>query len=212
MLYHAVNKDLSSFDQEICVNGKPIERVCEFKFLGLLINKNVNWKSHTDIIANKVSRNLGVLNEIKQPLPQHITKTLYCSMKQSNFNFTKLAWGHESHRIEKLQKKTVRVITACKYNAHTDTIFGSLNLLKIADIFKLLSLKFYYNHVHHELPHYFQEYDFSTNHDVHNYETRQEHHIPANITRTKMAQNCVRHNVGKVVNSTDQNIMQSICL
>ena len=96
------------------------------------------------------------------------------------------------------------------YNAHADPIFRSLNLLKIADIFKLHSLKFYYNYVHHELPHYFQEFDFSTNHDVHNYETRQGHHIPANITMTRMAQKCVRHNVNKVVNSTDQNIMQSI--
>ena len=82
MLFHAVNKDLSSFDQEICINGNPIERVGEFKFLGLLINENVNWKSHTDMIANKVSRNLGVLNKIKHFLPQHIMKTLYCSMIQ----------------------------------------------------------------------------------------------------------------------------------
>ena len=162
------------------------------------------------MIANKVSRNLGVLNKIKHLLPQHIMKTLYCSMIQSHFNYTILAWGHESHRIEQLQKTAVKVITACKYNAHTDPIFRSLNLLKIADIFKLHSLKFYYNHVHHELPHYFQAFDFSTNHDVHNYETRQGHHIPANITRTRMAQRCVRHNVSKVVNSTDQNIMQSI--
>ena len=66
MLFHAVNKDLSSFDQEICINGNPIERVCEFKFLGLLINENVNWKSHTDMIANKVSQ-LRCIEQNKAP-------------------------------------------------------------------------------------------------------------------------------------------------
>ena len=36
-------------------------------------------------------------------------------MIQSHFNYTILAWGDESRRIEKLQKKAVRVIAACKY-------------------------------------------------------------------------------------------------
>ena len=37
-------------------------------------------------------------------------------------------------KIVKLQKKAVRIITNSKYNAHTDPIFGKLNILKFDDL------------------------------------------------------------------------------
>ena len=52
--------------------------------------------------------------------------------------------GVESHRIEPLQKKAIRLITNSNYSAHTTSLFIELGLLKVQDMFKLKLLKFYY--------------------------------------------------------------------
>ena len=50
-------------------NFTLIERVTEYNFLGLTVNEYMNWNSHTQKIANKISRTLGVMNRLKQYLP-----------------------------------------------------------------------------------------------------------------------------------------------
>ena len=39
------------------------------------------------------------------------------------------------------QNKTVRVIRLCKYMAHSEPLFKNFNILKIDDLFKIVSLQ-----------------------------------------------------------------------
>ena len=48
-------------------------------------------------------------------------------------------------RLIKLQKKAVRHVAAAAHNAHTDTIFNSLNLLKFEDLYKFNLSTFMFN-------------------------------------------------------------------
>ena len=66
-----------------------------------------------------------------------------------------LSWGFKSDRIFKLQKSAARIITCSKYNAHTEPLLKTLNLLKIDDIMKTKALKLYYRNKQNELPKYF---------------------------------------------------------
>ncbi len=54
-----------------------------------------------------------------------------------HINYGILAWGHDSDRILKFQKRSVRIISLSKYNAHTEPILKQLQLLKIIDIYIL---------------------------------------------------------------------------
>ena len=77
--------------------------------------------------------------------PEEILVTLYNSLIASHLNDGILAWGIAETRLEKLQKKAIRLITNSKYIAHTNPLLKRLQLLKIVDIFKLRVLKFYCN-------------------------------------------------------------------
>ena len=77
------------------------------------------------------------------------------SLIASHLNYGILAWGIAAPRLEKLQKKAIRLITNSKYIAHTNPLFKRLQLLKIVDIFKLRILKFYYNLYNGLLPVHF---------------------------------------------------------
>ena len=76
----------------------------------------------------------------------------------SYLNYGLLLWGKQSHKVEILQKKAIRLITGSNYIAHTNPLFGQLKLLKIRDMFKLRLLKLYYKLCHNLLPSYFNRY------------------------------------------------------
>ena len=119
----------------------------DFNFLGITIEEHLNWKLHIDKISKKISRAIGIMNKLKQQLPTFILKILYDSLIQCHINYGILAWGFNTTNIFKLQKKSIRVITKVKYNAHTDPLFKNHDILKAQDIFKLNILKFFLPHV-----------------------------------------------------------------
>ena len=72
--------------------------------------------------------------------------------------------------IFKLQKRTVCIMTNSKYNAHTETLFKELEMLKVSDIFDVQCMKFWYKFVNKSLPEYFGTI-FTLNNELYQIET-----------------------------------------
>ena len=142
IIFHAINKRIEGVVPDLTINGIPLERVQTFNFLGLLLNENMSWKPHIDFLSNKLAKCAGVLNKLKRFLPIHILRTLYFSMAQSRMVYGILTWGFDYYRIEKLQKRFVRIISSSKYNAHSEPLFKVLDILKIEHLFSQSCLKF----------------------------------------------------------------------
>ena len=198
MIFHAPQKKVPIL--QIQIDGKDVERVFEFNFLGLTINENLNWKSHTNKIASKISKNIGILNKLKHFLPIDTKRLVYNSLILSHLNFGILAWGFDCGRIEKLQKKAVRIITLNKYNAHTDPLFKQLKLLKVKDILFLQEMKFYYKYLHNDLPEYLLKIPFVLNRNIHSHDTRARNELYATKPIHEYAKKCLRHDIPKVIN------------
>ena len=141
------------------------------------INENMSWKPHTDRIANKLSKYVGIINRLKRYLPQNILKMIYTSIIQSNLNYCILAWGYNCGRLKKLQKRAIRLITDSPYNSHTEPIFKQLNILQLEDMFKVNMLKWYYQFKNKKLPFYFNSFEFPTHENIHNYNTRNRRNV-----------------------------------
>ena len=92
------------------------------------------------------------MNKLKHFLPTYTLRTMYNSLILPHLHFSILSWGFHSGRLPKLQKRSVRIITVNKYNAHTEPILKSLGLLKVSDIFTLQCLKFYFKCTHERVP------------------------------------------------------------
>ena len=207
MIFHHRNIKLPS-NISIKINSIELEQVDNFDFLGLTINKHLSWKPHIDKIANKISKFNGILNKLKHFLPKNILRTLYFSLIQSQLNYGILIWGFESNRLEKLQKKSMRIISCSKYNAHTEPLFKSNRILKMKDMFSLNVLKFYFRLVNKNVPAYFNDYvDLNR---IHSHDTRYNHIIPRNVTRTHTAQKCLRNYMSSVINSCESSILNKV--
>ena len=137
-----------------------------FNCLGLLINKNLNWKPHVEKTAGKISKAIGVINRLKFVVPQNILVTLYNSLILSHPNYCTLAWGYEHKRITKSQKKAFRIMA--RYSSHTDRLFKKIRSLKFKDLFELNIPKFYYKLINNNLPDYFLHLNTVTGAQTHN--------------------------------------------
>ena len=64
------------------INNTLIKRVDHIKFLGVLLDENLTWKNHINLIENKTSKSLGILHPAKFLLNQKSRKDIYFSFIQ----------------------------------------------------------------------------------------------------------------------------------
>ena len=146
------------------INGTPIERKREANFLGLSINEHMNWNTHIFNITKTITKTLGVMNRLKHYLPQRILQIIYNSLILSHLNSNITAWGFASHKLCRLQKRALRLITDSTYNAHTQPLFKVLGTLTLDDTFKMQCLKFYYKFIQGNLPPFFDTFFIEKKH------------------------------------------------
>ena len=95
------------------------------------------------------------MNRLKQFLPFSALRLMYQSLVNCHLQFCILAWGYEYNRVYNPQKKALRIMTASKYNAHTEPLFNQLNIMKLEDSYSLQCLNFYHKFNTNSLPKYF---------------------------------------------------------
>ena len=208
MVFHMAQKKINLPRLQMAETN--IDFVDNFNFLGIVINKHLNWNSHISKIAVKISKTIGVLNKLKHVLPPHILKNIYLSLIQCHLNYGILAWGHETKRIFQLQKKAVRTITASNYIAHTDPIFINLDLLKVNDVYKLQQIKLYYKSINSQLPSYFHNMTYQTHFQRHGRHTRASSHLCISRVNHEFAKKCIRFNLIHTIHNTPSVIMDKI--
>ena len=193
----------------LMINNAIIKRVTEFNFLGLSVNEYMNWNSHTQKIANKISCTLGIMNRLKRYLPFSAMKLMYDSLILSHLQFGITNWGFEWEHISKLQKRALHIMINSRYNAHTEPHFKKLTLLKVNDLFDVQCLKFWYKFLNNKLPNYFRDM-FKFNHELHDIETRNHHCLHLYPTCTSGARNVLRHHIPELLKKFPQYLIDRI--
>ena len=209
MIFHHRQRNIDEFIPDIRINDSPIERVTDFNFLGLQIDQHLNWNAHIQKSSNKISRTLGVMNRLKRYLPTKILRVLYNSLILPHLQYGILSWGFKLSRLSKLQKRAIRVITCSKFNAHTEPLFKSLNLLKLEDMVSFNVLKLYYKLCHGNLPVYVTNL-FTRNAPgaTHNYDLRPSGIFKTPTVHTCIAERCIRFMLPKIINDADPSVTE----
>ena len=65
------------------------------KFLGILLDKKLNFVNHMTEMSMKVAKSIGLLYELYRFLPETLLKTLYNSLIHPNFSYSveSIAWN-----------------------------------------------------------------------------------------------------------------------
>ena len=165
------------------------------KFLGVIIDKYLNFNEHIQYIKGKISRGLGIIFKCRRLFTQSTLVTLYNSFLYPHLNYCISVWGNtfDSYLdpLVKLQKRAVRVIVGAKWSSHTDPIFRKLKILKFRQIYLFSIQQFVYKFRHRLLPSIFDEF-FITNNSVHSHNTRSQNNFRPHVLPTNIAERTIR--------------------
>ena len=93
MVFKSRNCRIKGNEINIELNDLTIKRETSIKFLGVIIDENLNWKEHVNYIALKISKSIGVFNILKHILPLKILTNLYNCMILSHLMYSNIVWG-----------------------------------------------------------------------------------------------------------------------
>jgi len=100
------------------------------KLLGIYLDEHLTLDAHVNHICNKLTRYLYCIKQAKHLIPKKGLKSLYYALIHSHLTYcTSILFGISAAsktRIEKVQKKAIRVMNNSSYNAHT-YIFRTLH-------------------------------------------------------------------------------------
>jgi len=105
------NKRHNPICDKLTVNGKPVERVTHFKYLGTILDEKLNFEANTEHIISKTRRRL------------YMTKRL-----------------HSLNIAEPIRRLCYKTFIESILLFHLSTIYGHLNSSSIASINKLIKL------------------------------------------------------------------------
>ena len=120
------------FEFKIKLNGKKLFQTNSVKYLGIKIDKQLNWREHINEVAIKLNRANAMLYKVTEFVS---TDTLRFD---SRLNYGNLVWSQNTNAIKHLttlHKKTLRLMNFKPRSFHTSSLYLRLNILKLPDKF-----------------------------------------------------------------------------
>ena len=139
-----------SADQQPCayflgILNNQFVQVEKCKFLGVYVNRQLNWDDQIKHVKMQVSKSCGTLYRVRLQVPRKILKLIYMALVQPYLNYCISLWGHSTtsrsmNDLFILQKKCIRIVTGktAKENGmfkHTKPLFKSLKILTIFNLY-----------------------------------------------------------------------------
>ena len=143
------------------ISGEAIEQKTSVKYLGVILNNQMKWKDHINLISSKVSRAIGIIKCAKKVLPLNLLKMLYLGLVEPHFRYCCSVWGScgatTRKALDKLQNRAIRIITNSVYDVSVGPLLKQLQLPSISDMIKQESASMVYKALNAEAPIYLAE-------------------------------------------------------
>jgi len=190
------------------VNSKS--KVPAIKFLGVYIDPNLSFKFHLEKIKSSISKSLFIMKKSSGFLSEKALTTLYYSLIHCHLTYCNEIWscGRESSlkSLTVLQKKSIRLITKSRYNAHTEPLFKKKQILPLTDLVSLSKLKFMFDLKKKTVPISFQSvWKTRSELNLHSHDLRvdlQEYFVQ--ISRLQRYENFPLYSYSRIWNNLDQ--------
>ena len=122
----------------IPVGTDQVSRAHTVKYLGVLVDDDLKFKSHIEKVSGITSRNLGIINRAKFLLQKKHKQMLYNALILPYISYCIPIWGSNYKSTLKpqvtIQKRAIRLISGARPLEHTSPLFSNLKLLKLYDL------------------------------------------------------------------------------
>lgn len=159
---------------DVRINGGVVDYSRSVKFLGIMIDNNLNFSDHCKYICNKVSKSIGVLNKINYFLPKCVLRSLYYTLIHPFFLygleiFYNTSIGNQN-MLFKCQKRAMRAINCVPYLTPSHDLFKVSRILKLKELNQFQCSVYVFRSIY--LCEFMGDIDLHRSHDYHSYDTR----------------------------------------
>lgn len=114
------------------VYNNIVEKVEQFKHLGVTFSSDMTWSNHVDQISAKINKRLGLLKRIKHLLPRFARLLFFNSLILPLFDYGDLLWGDKNNvtlmqSLQILQNKAAKVILNRAVHSSASDALETLN-------------------------------------------------------------------------------------
>ena len=135
-------KDLKLQNFSLSYNNANIERVSEFKYLGLVISNKLNFTSHIDHIKKKIVPFIGVIKRLRKSLPKKTLINIYYAHIH-HLAFMSPIWAnapkYKLNTLSVLQNKVVKIILNKPFLTPTNTLYNDTVALILYHLYRVSS-------------------------------------------------------------------------
>jgi hypothetical protein len=120
---------------EILINGEPIERVDEIKYLGVIIDKNLSFGSHIDKTAKGLNFLHSVLYKNRSFVKPAIGKILINALAVPKLQYCASVFhrvsGNSLAKLDIIYRKLIKTVYRLDHDATTALVYGPGNFLPL---------------------------------------------------------------------------------
>ncbi len=144
----AQNRSKSPVNIEM--DGTKIEELEKTKFLGLIVDSNLNWNDHVKSILKKISSGLYAVKRMSTLCNIDILRQIYFAHIQSHISYGICVYGatKKSNLDEILivQKKAIRIMLRLDLQASVKEHFKELKILTVYGLYIFDTIMYVVNH------------------------------------------------------------------
>ena len=153
ILFKPRNKKITK-QLNFCVSGQKIKQSSQVRYLGVILQDDMQWDAHITNLEKKLSHSIDLLSKIRHYAPMHLLQTSLWLTK-----------------VTKLQNKALKVINFQSSDSPTGPLYQRNKVLKITDFISYKNALFIRNTLKKENPQVFHEMFIMLNQN-HTYNTR----------------------------------------
>lgn len=180
----------------VVLDGKIIEKVDEMKYLGVIVDKKLNFRANTEYISKKISKKVAMLRRLKNRLDTETRLVLFKSIIAPHYDYCStilfLATNQEIDQLQKLQNRAMRIILNAGPLEHIKDMLNKCNLLSVKQRIYFNVLKFMFKIKRNLLPEYLTAL-FQTTSQLQPYQLRNNDHFRPPQYLSQQAQNTLEY-------------------
>ena len=138
-------REFSNFNIDYAIYNQQIQIIDKYKFLGIIIDTKLNFKTHILSIKKKILQITYMIRKFSNELPHHILMLLYNSLFLSNLHYMIEIWGNNYSNIIKplynIQKKILKIIYLKKTNTTYNSQYTNKNIQPLPIYTNTLTIK-----------------------------------------------------------------------
>jgi hypothetical protein len=120
-------------------NCPIVESVEQYKYLGIIIDKNMSWKSHVEYLSKKLRFAIILLRKLRSVSSLRLLKTVYYAFFQSRVQYGLVSYGNAFlttlEPLVLLQKKAIRHVNKAMYLDNTMPLYLETGIMPLISLY-----------------------------------------------------------------------------